>query len=61
MTARRKKIAQNVQSISSQGAGSRMVFVHVGCLLVVKVVFVVFPNSAGLIGNSTNPITRFSG
>ena len=30
-------------------------------LLVVKVVFVVFPNSAGRIGNSTNPITRFSG
>ena len=46
-------------------------------LLVVKVVFVVFPNSAGIvspqalcivvylaaggIGNSTNPITRFSG
>lgn len=27
MTARREKIAQNVQSISSQGAGSRMVFV----------------------------------
>ena len=50
---------------------------RVGCLLVVKVVFVVFPNSAGIvspqalcivvylaaggIGNSTNPITRFSG
>ena len=30
-------------------------------LLVVKVVFVVFPNSAGRIANSTNPITRFSG
>ena len=30
-------------------------------LLVVKVVFVVFPNSVGRIGNSTNPITRFSG
>ena len=30
-------------------------------LLVVKVVFVVFPNSEGLIGNSTNPITRYSG
>ena len=27
MTARRKKTSQNVQSISSQGAGSRMVFV----------------------------------
>ena len=30
-------------------------------LLVVKVVFVVFPNSGGRIANSTNPITRFSG
>ena len=30
-------------------------------LLVVKVVIVVFPNSAGRIANSTNPITRFSG
>ena len=30
-------------------------------LLVVKVVFVVFPNSEGLIGNSTNPITRYFG
>ena len=29
-------------------------------LLVVKVVFVVFPNSGGRIANSTNPITRFS-
>ena len=27
MTARRKKTSQNVQSISSQGAGYRMVFV----------------------------------
>ena len=38
-------------------------YTRVACrlLLVVKVVFVVFPNSAGRIGNSTNPITRFSG
>ena len=26
-----------------------------------QLVFVVFPNSAGRIANSTNPITRFSG
>ena len=38
-------------------------YTRIACrlLLVVKVVFVVFPNSAGRIGNSTNPITRFSG
>ena len=30
-------------------------------LLVVKVVFVVFPNSGGRVANSTNPITRFFG
>ena len=38
-------------------------YTRIACrlLLVVKVVFVVFPNSAGRIGNNTNPITRFSG
>ena len=37
-------------------------YTRVACrlLLVVKVVFVVFPNSGGRIANSTNPITRFS-
>ena len=34
---------------------------HRALLLVVKVVFVVFPNSAGLFWNSANPISRFSG
>ena len=34
---------------------------RVGCKRFGKVEFVVFPNSAGRIGNSTNPITRFSG
>lgn len=34
---------------------------RVGCKRFGKVEFVVFPNSAGRIGNSTTPITQLSG